>query len=169
MGIAESVLGCPGDVIASSVICITEDEQRKMTPDEPPIREPDQIRRGCARKLRDVQVSEHFQAILGCLLDEVWTTPSLVEMNITPDGHLLGRREGESALRWESLLDGSWNRQSWRHARIFGAMVKAVKRPASPMVEVKWNRLRLPLLTPIHVGMNTDDTRRDYRRLSRES
>ena len=56
-----------------------------------PIREPDQIRRDCARKLRGVQVSEHYQAILGCLLSKDWTTPRLVEMVITPDGHLLGR------------------------------------------------------------------------------
>lgn len=57
------------------------------------IREPDQIRQDCARKLRDVQVSDHFQAILGCLLDEEWTTPRLVEMVVTPDGHVLGRCE----------------------------------------------------------------------------
>ena len=38
--------------------------------DRDPIREPDQIRRDCARTLRAVQVSEHFQAVLGCLLQE---------------------------------------------------------------------------------------------------
>ena len=64
-----------------------------------PIREPDQIRRDCARKLRAVQVSDHFQAILGCLLGEDWTTPRLVEMVITPDGHLLGRCDGEAAFK----------------------------------------------------------------------
>jgi hypothetical protein len=64
-----------------------------------PIREPDQIRRGCARKLRGVQVSEHFQAIIGCLLAEHWTTPWLVEMVITPDGHVLGRCEGEASFK----------------------------------------------------------------------
>jgi hypothetical protein len=64
-----------------------------------PIREPDQIRRDCARKVRAVQVSEHFQAILGCLLGEDWTTPRLVEMVITPDGHLLGRCDGEAAFK----------------------------------------------------------------------
>jgi hypothetical protein len=37
---------------------------------EPTIREPDQIRRDCARKLQTVEVSEHFLAILGCLLNE---------------------------------------------------------------------------------------------------
>jgi hypothetical protein len=62
------------------------------------IREPDQIRRSCAKKLRAVQVSDHFQAILGCLLGEDWTTPRLVEMVITPDGHLLGRCDGEAAF-----------------------------------------------------------------------
>ena len=50
-----------------------------MAPDSP-IREPDQIRQDAARKLRTVQVSEHFQAIVGCLLNEKWTTPRLIEM-----------------------------------------------------------------------------------------
>lgn len=63
------------------------------------IRETDQIRQDAARKLRGVQVSEHFQAILGCLLGEDWTTPRLVEMVITPDGHLLGRCEDEVSFK----------------------------------------------------------------------
>lgn len=63
------------------------------------IREPEQIRQDAARKLRSVQVSEHFQAILGCLLGENWTTPRLVEMVITPDGHMLGRCDGDSAFK----------------------------------------------------------------------
>ena len=66
---------------------------------EPTIREPEEIRRDCARKLRAVQVSDHFQAILGCLLGEDWTTPRLAEMVITPDGHLLGRCDGEAAFK----------------------------------------------------------------------
>jgi hypothetical protein len=70
-----------------------------MTSDDIPIREPDQIRQGCARKLRDVKVSDHFQAILGCLLGEDWTTPKLIEMVITPDGHMLGRCEGDAAFK----------------------------------------------------------------------
>lgn len=67
--------------------------------DDLPIREPDQLRRDCARKLRAVEVSDHFQAILGCLLGEDWTTPRLAEMVVTPDGHLLGRCEGEGSFR----------------------------------------------------------------------
>jgi hypothetical protein len=66
---------------------------------EPTIREPEEIRQVCARKLRSVQVSDHFQAILGCLLGEDWTTPRLVEMVITPDGHILGRCEGEASFK----------------------------------------------------------------------
>lgn len=65
-----------------------------MTSDTP-IREPDQIRQDAARKLRQVEISDHFRAILGCLLGEDWTTPRLVEMSITPDGHMVGRCEGE--------------------------------------------------------------------------
>jgi hypothetical protein len=67
--------------------------------DDPTIREPEQIRKDCTRKLRSVQVSDHFQAILGCLLNDNWTTPRLVEMVITPDGHLLGRCEGQPDFR----------------------------------------------------------------------
>ncbi len=70
-----------------------------MTPDDTPIRAPDQIRKDCARKLRAVQVSDHFQAILGCLLGQDWTTPRMVEMVITPDGHLLGRCDGEATFK----------------------------------------------------------------------
>lgn len=66
---------------------------------EPTIREPEQIRQDCARKLRRVQVSDHFRAILGCMLGEDWTTPRLIEMVITPDGHMLGRCEGEASFK----------------------------------------------------------------------
>jgi hypothetical protein len=65
---------------------------------DPTIREPEQIRQTCARKLRTVQVSDHFQAILGCLLGEDWTTPRLVEMVFTRDGHLLDRCDGQASF-----------------------------------------------------------------------
>lgn len=63
-----------------------------------PIREPDQIRKDAAHKLRSVSISDHFQAILGCLLDEDWTMPRLVEMVITPDGHLIGRCQDQTSF-----------------------------------------------------------------------
>ena len=63
------------------------------------MREPEDIRYDCSNKLRLVQVSDHFQAILGCLLGEDWTSPRLVEMVVTSDGHLLGRCDGEAEFR----------------------------------------------------------------------
>jgi hypothetical protein len=70
-----------------------------MKSNDTPIREPDQIRQDCARKLCVVQVSDHFQAILGCILGENWTTPRLIELVITSDGHLVGRLDGESEFK----------------------------------------------------------------------
>jgi hypothetical protein len=73
-----------------------------------PIRDPDQICQDCASKLRVVQISDHFQAILGCLLGEVWTSPLLVEMVVTSDGHLLGRCHGEAEFKaFLGEVDGS--------------------------------------------------------------
>jgi hypothetical protein len=67
--------------------------------DDTPIREPSQIRQDCVRKLRIVQVSDRFQAILGCLLGEDWTSPRLVEIVVTSDGHMLGRCDGEAEFK----------------------------------------------------------------------
>ena len=66
-----------------------------MTPNDLPIREPDQIRIDCAKKLTTVQISDYFLAILGCLLGEDWTTPRLLEMMILPKGHMIGCSEGQ--------------------------------------------------------------------------
>jgi hypothetical protein len=41
------------------------------------MREPHQIRKDCATQLREVQVSDRLQAILGCLLGEDSTSPRL--------------------------------------------------------------------------------------------
>ncbi len=70
-----------------------------MTPDQP-IREPEQIRMAVSRKVRAVQVSDQFTAILACLVGEKsWTTPELAELVATPDGMLLGRCEGDPEFR----------------------------------------------------------------------
>ena len=70
-----------------------------MTNDDILIREPGQIRQDWVKKLRAVQVSDHFQAIRGCLLDEDWTTPRLIEMVITPDGQVLGRCDVDAPFK----------------------------------------------------------------------
>src|SRR5829696_4462798 len=67
-------------------------------PDET-LREPDQIRQGCARKLRAVETGDMFTAILGGLLGEDWSTPKIAEMRITPDRCLLARVEGEDTFK----------------------------------------------------------------------
>ncbi len=62
---------------------------------DPPLREPEQIRQSCARKLRAVKVSGMFAAILACLLREDWTEPKIEELRITYDRGLLAQTEGE--------------------------------------------------------------------------
>ena len=63
------------------------------------MREPNQIRTDCAAKRAAVQVSDHFRAILGSILDENRTTPRLIELVITSDGHLVGRCDGEAEFK----------------------------------------------------------------------
>jgi hypothetical protein len=63
------------------------------------IREPGEIRRACALKLQGVQMSVHFQAILGCLLGEDWTIPRLVVMVVRLDCRVLGRYDGNASFK----------------------------------------------------------------------
>jgi hypothetical protein len=60
------------------------------------MRDPSEIRESCARKIAQVHISDQFRAILGCLLEQDWTTPRLVQMVLSPDDHLLGRAEGHA-------------------------------------------------------------------------
>jgi hypothetical protein len=62
-------------------------------------RMPEQIRRNCALKLRPIEKSGTFTAILGTLLDEDWTTPNVRELRITRDHRLLGRSLGEANFK----------------------------------------------------------------------
>jgi hypothetical protein len=66
---------------------------------EKPIREAEEIRRDCARKLRSVETSGMFTAILAALLGEDWTTPKIEELRISPDRCLLARTEGEISFK----------------------------------------------------------------------
>jgi hypothetical protein len=63
-----------------------------------PIREPVEIRRDCARKLRSVTIPT-YQALFGFLLAEDWSTPRIEQIRITPNRCLLARVEGDSAFR----------------------------------------------------------------------
>ena len=64
-------------------------------PDEGAIREPEQIRQDCARKIGKVETSGMFTAILGCLLNEEWATPKIEDLYLSPDHCLLARTEGQ--------------------------------------------------------------------------
>lgn len=67
--------------------------------DDKPIREPDQIRGDCARKLEPVEISPMFRAILACLLNEDWTTPRIEELRLTHDRCLLARVAGDASFK----------------------------------------------------------------------
>lgn len=66
-----------------------------------PVRMPEFLRRGCARKLRLVKTTNIFRAILGTLLQEDWTTPNIVELRFSSDRRLLGRSAG--AVRFKAF------------------------------------------------------------------
>ncbi len=67
--------------------------------DEPLLREPEQIRADCARKLRPIETGGMFTAILAALLGEDWTEPRIEELLVTPDRHLLARTSGDVSHR----------------------------------------------------------------------
>lgn len=64
-----------------------------------PVRELDQIRQSCADKLRSVKTGNAFTAILGCLLQQDWSTPRIEELRLSHDRCLLGRLEGEATFK----------------------------------------------------------------------
>lgn len=61
------------------------------------IREPEEIRQSCAGKLAKVKTSGMFTALLGCLLNEDWTEPRILQLAITVDRCVLARAEGVPA------------------------------------------------------------------------
>src|SRR5262245_58311480 len=62
------------------------------------VRDPEQIRQDCARKLREVETGAMFTAVLGSLLGEDWATPRIEELRVTPDRCLLARVEGQATF-----------------------------------------------------------------------
>jgi hypothetical protein len=66
---------------------------------EPTIREPEEIRQGCAERLRQVETTAMFKATLGCILGEDWTTPRIEELRLTRDQHLSARVAGQAVFQ----------------------------------------------------------------------
>ena len=61
---------------------------------ESPLREPEQIRQDCVAKLRPIDTSGMFTAILGCLLEEDWAEPRIVQLIVT-DKCVMAQNEGD--------------------------------------------------------------------------
>lgn len=70
-----------------------------MTDQRKPIRELDQIRQSCADKVGSVETGDTFRAILGCLLQQDWSTPRIEELRLSHDRCLLGRLEGGATFK----------------------------------------------------------------------
>ena len=63
------------------------------------------------------RMSSKMAAIVGCILDEEWTAPTIAELHITSDAHVLARNDGDCGCNqyiglaadlernWQSLLD----------------------------------------------------------------
>ena len=65
------------------------------------MREPEQVRQDCARKLRTVLFAEHYQAILGCLLGEHFAERQPIDLKIAADDEISGPcDDGESFSAW---------------------------------------------------------------------
>jgi hypothetical protein len=64
-----------------------------------PLREPNQIRAECVRKLKPIETGIMFTAVLAALVDEEWTTPKIEELVITSDRCILARPTGEMTHR----------------------------------------------------------------------
>lgn len=79
----------------AAAVKIAASKSKEMPMTDPMIREPEQIRHDCAAKLRVVNTSGMFTAILACLLDEDWTDPKIEQLAMTHDRCLLARAEGD--------------------------------------------------------------------------
>ncbi len=63
------------------------------------MREPEEIRRSCAKKLAEIETGPQFMALLAYFLGENWTTPKIDGLRITSDRYILARPEGEVSFK----------------------------------------------------------------------
>jgi hypothetical protein len=59
------------------------------------IREPEQIRQDCARKLLVVVRGPRLRAVLGYFLNETWAVPSIANLRLTADDCVVALINGE--------------------------------------------------------------------------
>jgi hypothetical protein len=63
--------------------------------EETTIREPDEIRQACAKKLLRVVRGPKLRAILGYFLGETWAIPTIAQLRLTFDGCVVALVNGE--------------------------------------------------------------------------
>jgi hypothetical protein len=83
-----------------------------------------------AKKLhpsRFTSMSGKMAAIVGYILNQIWTSPAIIELMVTSDGHLLATHEGDCGCNdylgfasdleanWERLLDAAGLTRDERH------------------------------------------------------
>jgi hypothetical protein len=66
---------------------------------ELPIREAEEIRRGLAAKLRQIDADGQFSVALACFLADEWATPRIEELHLTSSRYLIVRFTGEAEFR----------------------------------------------------------------------
>jgi hypothetical protein len=67
--------------------------------EETTIREPEQIRQDCAKKLLKVVPDPKLRAVLGYFLNEEWSEPIIADLRLTSGRRLTARIEGEEEFR----------------------------------------------------------------------
>ena len=59
-------------------------------------------------------MSGKMAAIVGCILEQTWTSPVIAELAVTSDGHVLARHEGDCGcndyLGTATDLEANWRR-----------------------------------------------------------
>lgn len=66
-----------------------------------PIREPEELRQSCIKKIRPHVELEVQQAAIAYLLGDKWTERGFIELALDWDGDVLGRREDEKDFHEE--------------------------------------------------------------------
>jgi hypothetical protein len=72
-------------------------------------KEPEEIRQACVRKLKNIETSPPFTAMIACLLNEDWTSPRILQLHITPDRCLLARTEDNIEKKQECQGRKTWS------------------------------------------------------------
>jgi hypothetical protein len=91
-------------------------------------KEPEEIRQACVRKLKNIETSAPFTAMIACLLNENWTSSRILQLHLTPD-HCLLSETGVS--RTQDLVRHQCVPENVPFAIPWEELEKKIKVPAS--------------------------------------